>query len=171
MASFRAGKLGGVTITTQVLAMLEWAVTNRGADLDTSNFESNGIEEGLVGMIGADWSIRANWDAAKNPLDDPPGLFPRDNGTDMKLAVNKVDDKGYIFPFWRCLNSKITTTTTGLVTFDADGKNQGPFTAPTGSVVPALEEAPAAFGQGPPARPLPTSPVSPSQLAAAEGAR
>lgn len=135
MAKFRAGKTGRVAVGSQLLAMLEWSVTARGADLDTTNFESNGIEEGLVGIIGADWAVRANWDAGKNPLDDPPGLFPRDNGTAMSLFTNVADNKPYVFPFYRCLNSKITTNATGLVTFDADGKNQGPFQEPTGSVL------------------------------------
>jgi hypothetical protein len=98
--------------------------------LDTTHFESQGIEEGLIGIIGADWSLRGNWDATQNPLADPPGLFPRDNGTNMSLITNIVDADAYVFPFWRCLNSKITTTANGLVTFDADGKNQGPFNDP-----------------------------------------
>jgi hypothetical protein len=110
--------------------MQEWTVTGRGADLDTTNFESQGIEEGLIGIVGADWSIRGNWNPAQNPMADPPGLFPRDNGTDMSLITSIADADAYVFPFWRCLNSKITTSASGLVAFDADGKNQGPFNTP-----------------------------------------
>jgi hypothetical protein len=142
--TFRAGKSGRVTIglepAAQHLALQEWAVTGRGADLDTTNFESQGLEEGLIGIVGADWSVRGNWDSAMNPMADPPGLFPRDNGTNMSLITNIGDADGYVFPYWRCLNSRITTTANGMVAFDADGKSQGPFNTPgfAGTTLEAL---------------------------------
>lgn len=134
MAKFRAGKRGRTTVGTQTLSNKEWSTTYRGIDLDTTNFENNGQTSQLTGPVGVDWSLRGDWDAALNPLDDPPGLYPRDDGVGMILYTNVTDNTPWQFAAFSVTNAKTTTSASGLVTFDADGKSQPGFIAPTGSV-------------------------------------
>lgn len=131
---FRSGKTGRTTVNAQTIKNNEWDVTYRGADLDTTNFESNGYEEGLTGLIGADWTIKGDWDAGVNPYDNPPGLYPRDDGVNMVLYPKVADNKPFTFPLWRCDSTRVGVRTDGKVTFDASGKSQGSFSIPTGSV-------------------------------------
>lgn len=134
MAKFRAGKRGRTEVNSQILSNKEWSTTYRGVDLDTTNFETNGKTTQLTGPVGVDWSIRGDWDASKNPLDDPPGLYPRDDGTNMQLFTNQTDNTPWQFPTFSVTNAKTTTSASGLVTFDTDGKSQDDFLPPEGSV-------------------------------------
>lgn len=132
-SKFRSGKTGRTKVGSQTLTHKQWSTRYHGVRLGVENFESNGWNEGLIGFRGLDWTLGANWDATKNPLDDPPGLYPRDNGTSMQLYTSTSDDKSWSIPFWLCEESTISVDATGLVTFDAKGQSQGEVTPPTGS--------------------------------------
>jgi hypothetical protein len=134
-AKFRAGKTGRITVGASVLSSLEWSTKFYGDKLDVANFESNGMHLWLIGLEGADWSMKSNWNAAQNSFDDPPGLFPRDDGSEQITMYTKVADNVFAsFPTWACFNSTITNTVSGLVTFDCDGAGQDDFNVPTASV-------------------------------------
>lgn len=132
--SFRAGKTGRTTIAAQNMVNHDWSVSYTGQKQDTTNFESNGKGEGVTGVLDANWSLAAAWNAAANPLDDPPGLYPRDDGSNMLLYTKVSDAKKWSFPSWICEQSSVKASARGLVTFEASGSNQGDFTAPSGSV-------------------------------------
>ena len=132
--TFRAGKTSRAQVSSVDLTLSSWNATYDAPGLDTTNFEDNGFTTGLVGPYSLNWSLSGAFDAAQNPLTDPPGLYPRDDGDSMKLYTKVADNKFFNLTTWMCTSSKIGTTATGLVTFASDGKNQGSFTVPDGSV-------------------------------------
>lgn len=134
MAKFRAGKNSRAQVSSNDLTRNSYSVTYRGGDIDTTNFESEGYEEGIIGPIGADWNLDGHWNAGVNPFDDPPGLYPRNDGDEMYIWSNRTDDKYFNFPVFRCLSSTMRSTASGGVEISASGKNQGAFTIPSGSV-------------------------------------
>ena len=128
--SFLAGKNSRVRSSGQDLTANTWSATYNGIDLDVTNFESNGFDEGIKGVEKLTWSLDAAWNTAQNPNDDPPGLFPTDGGTDLIMYVNTADADGYNMPLYRVFNGTAGATAKGNVTFRADGCSQGTFTAP-----------------------------------------
>lgn len=134
MSKFRAGKGGRTTVSSTTMTNSEWSCTHQGDNLDTTNFESNGFQEGIIGIQRLDWSVKATWNAAQNPMDDPPGLYPRDDGSSMYLYTNRTDAKSFSMPLFRCVSSTIRATATAKVEFDSSGSSQGGFSIPAGSV-------------------------------------
>lgn len=132
---FRAAKNARVIIEATTLKKSVWDLTLRGDDLDTTTFESSGVEQGTIGIVGIDWSCGANWDAQANNLTDPPGLYPRDDLGDVKLYENTTDNTFWDLPQNRVLSSKNGAEVRGLVTFSSECKLNGPgYSLPTGSV-------------------------------------
>lgn len=133
---FLAGKTGRTVVGGDPIAHQQWSATYHGDDLDTTNFESNGKDEGLIGIVGVDFSAKGNWDAQKNPIGAPPGLYPRDDGGVDGKAIQfftKTGGQNFNFPLWRILDCTINVEVRGLVTFDYKGKSQGNFTEPQGN--------------------------------------
>lgn len=128
---FRAGKNSSVSCNAQFLTQNMWSAVYNGADLDVTNFESNGYDEGILGIIDLTWSLKGDWNAAQNPNANPPGLFPTDSGANLLLGVNASDVTFYDMPAFRCFSGTARTTATGKVEFESNGKSQGPFTVPT----------------------------------------
>lgn len=129
--SFRAGKNSRAQVNAQNMTQANWDATFSGENLDTTNFESNGFSEGIIGVWELQWSISGRWNASQNPNADPPGLFPTEEGANMSLYVNVADDTSYDMPSFRCTSGKASTSATGAVDFNASGMSQGTFTAPT----------------------------------------
>ena len=127
MAAFKTGVSGAVIVAGVALRESKWGVTHRGDDHDTTNFEGNGKESGLVGVQGLDWNFGANWDFAANPYTNPPGVYPRDDGSDMKLYAVR-NSKFYSMPTWRCIQAQTGAEIRGMVTYQASGKAQDDFT-------------------------------------------
>lgn len=132
-AKFLAGKTGRTQVGNSILALQEWSTAYHADPLDTTNFESNGHQEELVGVDGVDFTVKGNWDSNANPLTDPPGLYPRDDGGAAGAAISlylKQGAQNWNFPLWCCTASDISVTTRGLVTFNSSLKSQGPYTKP-----------------------------------------
>ena len=129
--AFRAGKNSRAQVNAQNMTMASWDATYKGENLDTTNFESNGYSEGIIGVLELSWNLSGRWNASQNPNADPPGLFPTEEGSDMNLYVNVADDIAYEMPTFRCFEGKASTTATGAVDFQSNGMSQGTFTAPT----------------------------------------
>lgn len=134
MAKFRAGKNSRASCDGTVLNMNEYSWTHHGDPLDVTNFESNGLYEGIIGIQSLDWTLRGDWDAAKNPFDDPPGLYPREDGESLVMYTNKTDGKAASMTAYLCSDSTVNSTATGKVGYNAAGKSNGSFSVPTGSV-------------------------------------
>lgn len=145
MAKFRAGKTGRVQFNAggeYNMTAKGWTTSLDGDELDTSSFESASIttpgvvlrgKTYLIGMSSLSWTIDANWDAAKNPLDQPPGLYVRDDGTLMKLFSSTADGRFWSMPTWMCSGCNMAVNATGIVSFKANGKAQDNFVLITGS--------------------------------------
>lgn len=132
---FRAGKGSRVQVESTNLTKSKWDIDYHGDDLDTTNFESLGFDQGTIGVIGIDFSFGGNWDAQANNLTDPPGLFPRDNLGTVNLYENQTDNIFWnLTPTNRILSSKNGAEVRGLVTFESNGKTNGSgFVLPTGN--------------------------------------
>ena len=121
----RAGKNARVQVAGTNLRRSNWRYTYRADDLDTSNFEGNGWEQGTIGLLLIEWSLSGDWDAQNPDFADPPGLFPRDNLGDVKFYSN-VSDAGITdVPANRVLSAENGAEVRGKVTFSASGKSQG----------------------------------------------
>lgn len=132
MPTFLSGKTGSVVVNGATLAATRWSTTLSADELDTSNFEGNGKKSYLIGLQGLAWTIGTLWDAAQDWFDDPPGLFMRDDGTNMKLYTKLSTNKFWSMPTWMCSNSAMEETVSGLVSITASGKAQQDFVQITG---------------------------------------
>lgn len=129
---FRAGKNSRAQVNNQNMTTANWTATYTGEDLDVTNFESNGYSEGITGVLELGWSLSGRWNAAQNPYEDPPGLFPTDEGGPIELFVNVSDNTSYLMNQVRVVDSEAKTSAKDAVDFTASGKSQGSFSAPSG---------------------------------------
>lgn len=130
----RSGKNSRIKVAAQNLTFAKFSVTFKGDDLDTVNFESNGVDEGILGIIGAEYSAGGDWDAGTNPFDAPPGIYPRDDLATVKFYNNVADNTFWNFPYLRVRSAVNSSEVKGKVAFEWSGMNQGSFFNPTGSV-------------------------------------
>ena len=137
-ALFRAGKTGEATVNGQSIAMESWTTHYSGENIPTTNFESNGCYQGVTGIRKLAWTLAGQWDANEYPTEDPPGLYPRDDGDTLILTMSTQDAGGnWEMPSFMCDSSSVTTTATGNIKFDSSGSSQGQFRNPSGVLVSA----------------------------------
>lgn len=131
-AKFYSGKNSRSIIGSATVAGNNWTIKNHGDLLDTRNFESNGFGEVILGFQQADWSVAGNWDGNRNPNQNPPGLYPRDDGTTMQLFIANAasGNKFWSLPTWACQAGDNAVTATGLVTFAGNGQSIGTYNKP-----------------------------------------
>ncbi len=138
VGKMRAAKNSRVIYTAVTLRRASWKATAKADDLDTTNFESGGHEQGTIGVDSIEWSLGGDWDASINEFDDAPGLYPRDDGGSLKLFTNVSDNVFWLIAATRVLSSENGADIKGKVTFAASGKSQGVAlhgtSLPTGSV-------------------------------------
>lgn len=137
----RASKASQVIVTGTPLSFASWDISLAGVDIDTTNFtsyilaEDTTFTEGILGTLEATGSFGGDWDAGTNPLDDPPGLYPRDDLTGVDLVVNQGDASEWIFDYMRIRTVNMAAALADAVTFTVgQWKSQGEFTFPIGSV-------------------------------------
>ncbi len=136
----RAAKTSRVTVGGTALTFASWESALTGEDYVTTNFESyvaavdSTFDEGILGPIGCDIKFGGDWDAGKNPLDPPPGLYPRDDLAALLFYTSRLDVVFWNFPFARLRSATNGGEIAGKVTFAAAGKSQGRFFTPSGSV-------------------------------------
>ncbi len=125
VGAMRSGKGSRIQVSGTALTLARWNVTRRGDDLDTTNFESDGEDQGTIGVEAADWTMSGLWDADQNRFIDPPGLYPRDNLDGLRFYENTNDGIGWNIPIARVLSASNGAEVRGLVTFEANGKSNG----------------------------------------------
>lgn len=130
--SFRSGRDSRVQVGATNLNMAKWDADSSGDDIDTNNFEGNGYGEGVVGIVEASLSADGIWNAAANPIDSPPGLYPRWDLQNLKFYLNKAENF-WSFPYARVTSSKNSSAVKEKVGFSFSGKSNGIFYPPTGS--------------------------------------
>lgn len=128
----RSGKNARVSVGGTPLNHATYNVTWRGDDLDTTDFEDGGVETGIIGVEVAEWECGGDWDAGTNALDDPPGLYPRDDLEDLAFFTSQSDGVFTGIDVARVLSSRNGAQVRGKVTFTANGKSNGDWTPPTG---------------------------------------
>jgi hypothetical protein len=121
----RAGKNSRVTIAATNLKLASWKATWRGDDIDTTNFESSGADQGTIGIIGTDWTVSGLWDAGVNFYDSPPGLYPRDDLGALKFYTNVTDNVYHSLATNRVISAENGAEVKQAVNFSASGKAQG----------------------------------------------
>jgi hypothetical protein len=136
----RSGKTARILVGAQVLTYASWKNDLKGDEQPTLNFESYNVisgqsyDEGILGALGCDTHFGGDWDAGLNPLNAPPGLFPRDDLAGVTHYTSRLDNVFWAFPFVRLRSASNGAEVKGKVAFDCGGMSQGPFTVPTGSV-------------------------------------
>jgi len=129
----RAGKGARLQIGGTNLNAKTANVTERGDDLDTTNFEAQGFETGTIGVQVCEQEIESDWDAGRNYYDNPPGIYPRDDLANVVIYENVNDGRFWSFPTSRVLSSRNIISVRPLVGFNWSGKSNGTYTRPTGS--------------------------------------
>jgi hypothetical protein len=137
VGKMRAGKNSRFQVAAANLCAANWKMTWAGDDLNTTNFESAGADQGTIGIIRTDWSVGGDWNAAVNAFDSPPGLYPRDDLGAIRAYENVTDNVGHYLPVNRVISAENGADVKDKVTFSATGKAQGVTMLvglPTGSV-------------------------------------
>lgn len=145
--TFRAGKNGRIVFNGTNLFLRNGNVRESGQDLPTLNFEGwtsaygstgNGggrlFDQGLIGAETAEFNCDGNWNAAQNPFGTLPGIYTRDDGPRQDIYLNRNDVTFYLFYTTRILGAEVGVPVDNLVSFRYNGKNQGPYQRPIGSV-------------------------------------
>jgi hypothetical protein len=138
--SQRAAKTSRVIVGADNLTFASWSANVTGEDFPTVNFESydaatdQTYDEGILGPLTCEIKFGGDWDAGDNPYDDPPGLFPRDDLAGVQFQESRLDGVGWDFPYIRVRSAENGAEIKGKVLFSVGGKNQGPFTFPSGSI-------------------------------------
>lgn len=130
VSRFRSGKTGRVQSNGATVYLNKWSAKVTGDLQKVDNFESGGYHESVLGFEGCSWSVGGNWDATLDPYGDPPGLYPTDAGTSMKLYTSVSDGTFFSFPEYAVADGDAAADATGLVTFNANGESQGIFHTP-----------------------------------------
>lgn len=121
----RAGKNSRIRVGTTNLNYANWDTDWQGANLDTTNFESGGCEEGIIGIEVIVFNFDGAWDAGANPYGSPPGIYPRSDGPSVQFFFNIADNLGWTLPAVRFLSTKNAAPVRDLVTFAASGRSNG----------------------------------------------
>lgn len=129
----RAGKNARIKVQGTPLNYGDYDCDDKADDLDETNFESGGLEQGTIGIEVVEYTAGGFFDAGAMPYDDPPGLFPRDNLPNMLVYPSVTDGTFWNFPLARVFTAKNSANVRAMVLFTWGGKSQGPFSRPTGS--------------------------------------
>ncbi len=130
VGSFRAGKTSRITAGGTALTRNTYRVTHSGTREMTTNFECNGFRQAVLGDEGLDWTISGDWDADQNPVDDPPGFYPREDGANLVIYTRVSDGDNYNMPIYFVTSGELSSSATGKVSVSATGASQGTFTIP-----------------------------------------
>ena len=128
-----AGKGSRVQANGVNLNQAKWECGCDGEKIDSSNFESSGSPQGMVGFAGLKWSFGGLFDAAKNYYDSPPGIFPQDTFPNLNFYLSVIGNLFWAMPYALMLSTKNGVEAKGGVNFDASGESNGSFSFPTGS--------------------------------------
>jgi hypothetical protein len=131
---FRAGKNSRVAGNGINILAEEWNNDFKADEIDTTNFESLGIYQGLTGVNECDWDFKGKWNAQVNIFDIPPGIFPQDLFPNLGFYENQSDNVFNFLPFALIFSAKNGAVVRQAVTWEASGKNNGSYTLATGSV-------------------------------------
>jgi hypothetical protein len=126
----RSGKGSRISANGTNLNQSEWNTDFKGDDLDTTVFESQGYDEGTIGIEGVDWDFKGRWDAIQNFYNSPPGIFPQDQYPNLIFYESVSDNVFWLVTLARILSAKNGATVRGLVTFESSGKSNGSFVIP-----------------------------------------
>jgi hypothetical protein len=130
--------LVGGTLGT-ALAFSAWSATESAQDLPTVNFTSFSSStnisygEGTFGVSECQLQFGGDWDASANPMDDPPGIYVRDDLDGLVFMENVNDVIYWLFDYARLRSTTNGAEVRGLVTFNASGMSQGPYQRPSGN--------------------------------------
>src|SRR6185369_5790153 len=97
----RSGKTSAIVADSVTMAMSKFNCTEEGQDLDTVNFESNGLGEGILGVEFLRYTAGGAWDAGVNSIDSPPGIYVRDDLPNLLLILNTTDSTNFDMPYAR----------------------------------------------------------------------
>jgi hypothetical protein len=154
IGSFRSGKGSRMRVGSATnLKGKQWSVAESDQEIETINFEcfttafgSTGVGGGrsfgqsMSGPERAACSYSGLWDAATNAFglngisdNNPPAIYPRDDGPRMQLVLNQVDADFYDFTATKIGGTTLKVDVNGSIDFDFSFKSQGPWLRPKGA--------------------------------------
>ena len=133
----RSGKLSRVQIGNgsggfATLNCKECDITEQGDDIDTTNFEAQGYETGIIGIQSMTFNVKSDWDHGQNYY-SVPGIYPRSDLPTFKAFENQVDGETWTAALCRILSSQNGMPTKGAVSFNFNGKSNGQYVNASGS--------------------------------------
>jgi hypothetical protein len=135
--NYFVGKDGKATVNGTDINVEGWSVSTAADRVDVTSTRTAGYRGIITGIKGLTFSLTLKWDAAANPLDNPPSLVPGTTLSTVRLYLN-----GTSSPYWSITSAKVLSVTNGSTVADATGltvecEADGSFTAPTGNFTPA----------------------------------
>ncbi len=125
-----AGCDAAVDVDGSTLTGVDFTATEHGADLETTNFESNAQSTALIGIQFLNLSFSGVWDSTQVPTNDPPGLYVRNDlpNTTVSPAGSGGD---YSIPTGRLAESTVSGRLDGLIMFGPmNVKSNGDYSTP-----------------------------------------
>jgi hypothetical protein len=135
--NYYTGKLGKVTVNATDINVQGWSVDPTVDEHDVTSTRTGGYGGVIAGIKRLKFTVTLNWDAAANPLDNPPNLGAGSVVSTIKLYLNDTTS-----PFWS-IPSAVVTGTPMEVKVNDDVKitinctADGTFSKPTGNFTPA----------------------------------
>lgn len=102
--------------------------------MDATCFEGGGFEEHLNNVVGANISLKINWNAAANLYDSPPNFQPGVFLTTVTLYINVTDNVFWSFPQIMVVQAPVAVQIKQMISFSVEAVSDGTFSYPSGSV-------------------------------------
>jgi hypothetical protein len=134
--NYFTGKLGKVTVNATDINVEGWSVEPTVDEHDVTSTRTSGYGAVIPGIKRLKFTLNLKWDAAANPLDNPPNLRAGGTITTVKLYLNDTTS-----PFWSIPTAIVTGTPMEVKVADdvkitINCTADGTFTAPTGNFTP-----------------------------------
>jgi hypothetical protein len=132
-----SGKLSRVTIGsgsggTIILNAKGCDITEQGEDIDTTNFEAQGYDTGIIGIQSMTFDVKSDFDLGLN-MYNVPGIYPRSDLPNFTAYENVIDGETWSAALCRILSSRNGMPIRGAVSFDFNGKSNGVYINAGGS--------------------------------------
>lgn len=135
--NYTVGKLAKTTVNGTDINGDGWSVDPTAERQDVTSTRTGGYRGVITGIRGATFTMTLSWDAAANPMDNPPSLKAGTTLTNVKLYLNDVTSPFWSFPIAKVLGTPMETKVGDTLKLTVNCESDGPFVEPTGNFTPA----------------------------------
>ena len=119
-----AGQDGAVIYQGVNMFLDEWSLTPAGGDINTYNYRSNQLDEGIFGKISVEGRIKGYFDIGQNPHADPVDFRAGKISGPLLIYPSVSANLFYNFPLIRVLTVPTNNQVEGRVEFEVTFKSQ-----------------------------------------------